>query len=295
MSKGGGGTTVTKADPWSGQQAYLSDLYSQAQKLTGYYKPIYSDEQTITPAPVSTQDTQHYTQQRLNAAGNRKKGPYGQGTAQQSSIPRYTTGREIIGEEWIPGTGDIQYFQGDTIAGFTPEQIAAQEAISSRAGSGSPLLGASQEYLQDVIKGKYLTPDTNPYLQHYISKGLEQTLPNWDTAAIEAGRYGSEAWGSGRGREMADVTAQVYGPAIEAALARQMEAAGMAPGLAREDYFDMIQLAQVGAEKQAMNQALIDAAREKWEFEQMQPWDRLARYSNLLSGNVGGTSTSTFQ
>lgn len=35
MSKGGGGTTQTiqKADPWAGQQPYLTDLYQQAQQL----------------------------------------------------------------------------------------------------------------------------------------------------------------------------------------------------------------------------------------------------------------------
>jgi len=35
MSKGGGGgtNTVQKADPWAGQQPYLTDLFSQAQQL----------------------------------------------------------------------------------------------------------------------------------------------------------------------------------------------------------------------------------------------------------------------
>ena len=35
MSKGGGGGTTTqvqKADPWAGQQPYLTDVYRQAQQ-----------------------------------------------------------------------------------------------------------------------------------------------------------------------------------------------------------------------------------------------------------------------
>ena len=41
MSKGGGGSTntVQKADPWAGQQPYLTDVYSQAQQLYGMGGP----------------------------------------------------------------------------------------------------------------------------------------------------------------------------------------------------------------------------------------------------------------
>jgi hypothetical protein len=65
----------------------------------------------------------------------------------------------------------------------------------------------------------------------------------------------------------------------------------MAPGLAQQE---VGMLATVGAEKQAMEQALFDEARAKWGFEQMEPWQRLGMYSDLVSGDFGGTSyTST--
>lgn len=187
----------------------------------------------------------------------------------------------------------IQYYPGQTVAGFAPEQRTAQSLATNRALLGSPLLGASQQYVYDTTMGKYLTPESNPYLKHYTERAFEETLPQLDTSAIQAGRYGSGAWGQMKGRTMADIQSNIYGQAYETDRERQERAAGMGPGMAREDYYDIGQLAAVGEEKQAMDQALKDAEVKKWEFEQMQPWERLSMYINAVTGDYGGTTTST--
>jgi hypothetical protein len=71
--KGGGGsssgsqttTTVQKADPWSGQQPYLSDVFSQAQNQ--YYDkstPSYYPNSTVVPFSPQTQQALDLQQNR---------------------------------------------------------------------------------------------------------------------------------------------------------------------------------------------------------------------------------------
>lgn len=67
MSGGGGNTqTVQKADPWIGQQPYLTDLFQQAQNIYQTRTPQYFPKSTVsgfTPAQVAGQ------QGALDAAG----------------------------------------------------------------------------------------------------------------------------------------------------------------------------------------------------------------------------------
>lgn len=258
-----------------------------------------------------------------------------------------------------PG-GPISYYPGQTIAGFTPEQKAAQNLATQRAGELTPVFESTAniattapttpDYLMKTIegagfntptiqgkyfdtptiRGDYLSPKSNPYLSHYVQKAYEETLPALDTTAMQAGRYGSEPWALLKGRTQADIVSNIYGGAYESERARQeaaylteraqqavaeqgergrqaaaemfapqlsqsgqrlqLQAATMAPQLAMQD---VAMMGTVGAEKQAMQQAQIDAAKRKYEFEQMEPWQRLGMYSGLTSGNLGGVTTAT--
>jgi hypothetical protein len=181
----------------------------------------------------------------------------------------------------------MQYYPGQTIAGFTDAQTQAQQEALTRANAGSPLLSGAQQGVQDTMSGKYLNPDSNPYLNYYTDRAFQKALPQFDNTAVAAGRYGSDAWGVGKGTTMADITGNIYGGAYNAERANQMAAYGMAPGLAAQDYADIAQKAAVGQEQQSMNQAQIDAARQKYEWGQAEPYNRLGAYQGLVTGNYG--------
>jgi len=61
-SSGGGGTTtqVQKADPWSGQQPYLQDIFSQAQQKYYGGQPQYYPGTTVAPQTEATTAAQGY-------------------------------------------------------------------------------------------------------------------------------------------------------------------------------------------------------------------------------------------
>ena len=186
----------------------------------------------------------------------------------------------------------MSYYGGNTVADFSSEQSMAQNLARMRATGGSPLIKGAQGHVGDIIGGKYLTPDSNPWLKSYYEKAAETAMPQIDTAAVNAGRYGGGAWGQMRGRTAGELASGIYGKAYETERDRQMQATGMAQPLAREDYYDIGKLAAVGEEKQGMEQALIDESVKKYEFGQMEPWQRLGMFRNLITGDFGGNTRS---
>lgn len=194
----------------------------------------------------------------------------------------------MVGERgWDLAGKEMSYYPGVTTAGFTPEQLQAQGMTSERAMGGSPLLGASKEYASDTLSGRYLNPDTNPALAGLMKSGMEQIMPNVD--AQSGGRYGSDTWALMKGKALADVASNVYNPERE----RMQGMSTIAPQLDQMDYFDIGKLAAVGEEKQGMKQALINEQVKRHEFSQLEPWQRLGMFTNLVSGDWGGTTSST--
>lgn len=182
----------------------------------------------------------------------------------------------------------------DAVASFAPEQQTAQGMVSSRALQGSPLLSAGQQSLQDTLSGNYLSPDTNSYLNYYVQQALENVMPKLDSSAIQSGRYGSGAWGLMKGRTAADVANEIYGQAYKDERQNMIDALKYGIGYSREDYYDPAMLAAVGEEKQSYDQSLIDAALTEHQFNQYADWWKLGQYKDMISGDYGGSSTSTY-
>lgn len=64
LTGGGGGgntTTVQKSDPWSGQQPYLKDVFSQAQNQFNSNTPQYFPNSTVVPFSPETQTALNLT------------------------------------------------------------------------------------------------------------------------------------------------------------------------------------------------------------------------------------------
>lgn len=74
---------------------------------------------------------------------------------------------------------------------------------------------------------------------------------------------------------------------------KQMVAAGMSPELAKQDHLDIAALGDVGAQKEAYNQAHLNDQIARWNFEQQLPANKLAQYMPMIQGNYGGTGTTT--
>jgi hypothetical protein len=198
------------------------------------------------------------------------------------------------------------YYPGQTVADMAPERAAALAAQAARAQNGSPLMSASQAELGKTLSGAYL--NANPFLQHAIdaaSQGVtrnyqDAVAPGIDSAFSLAGRYGSGAHMAAHDAAEKNLAAQLgdlagnlgyQGYATERA--NMLNALNAVPAYAQADYGDIAQLADVGRQREAAAQALINDQVARWNFAQQMPADKLAQYAQLIQGNYGGTTTTT--
>lgn len=75
----------------------------------------------------------------------------------------------------------------------------------------------------------------------------------------------------------------------------QMRSMFFAPQAANQDYFDIGQLSKVGTMNEAKDGQYLQDDMNRFNFQQQNPWDRLAQYSNLALGygSAGGQSNGT--
>jgi hypothetical protein len=242
---GGGGdesstTTVQKADPWSGVQPYLLDIFEKA------------------------------------------KGQY------YSNTP--------------------QYYPGATTANFTPQELAAQQGVASYAQGGAQTLANQGLGAQSFLLGDVLQANSNPYMADYAKAAISpvwesltrQGLPNVESGAVASGQYGGSRQGLAEGlaisdatQKSLDTTSKMYGDMYNTNLGAMQKAVALNPSVMQSGMLPSQMLAGVGEQQRTMQQAMIDDAVAKWEWEQALPSTKLAQYLSMVSGQYGGQSQST--
>jgi hypothetical protein len=200
--------------------------------------------------------------------------------------------REIFGRAEALSDRPVSYYSGATYAAPSWETQRALGLQRDRALAGSPLSAAASRLVGRTLAGDYVGSG-NPYLAAAIGRAADAVRPAFDAQFAGAGRYGSGA----HARALAGALAETAGDLAyrDYGQERQNQLAALAavPELAAEDYRDIARLAEVGTAREDAAQQQIDDAKARFEFAQMEPWERLARYAQLVSGNYGGTTTVT--
>lgn len=201
--------------------------------------------------------------------------------------------------------GPPQYYPGQQIAPLSGYSKNAYDALAQRAAYGSDVNRAAQSQITDTINGKYL--NGNPYLSGAIDTAVrpitqaftDQVMPGIDSNFSAAGRYGSGLQGAAYNdantvlaQQIGDVSTQMSYQNYVDERNRQMQAMGMAPQIANQDYVDIAALGQAGQGYDQYNQSLIDANIDKWNYNQNINWDFLTNYIGLLNGNNYSTQTT---
>ena len=257
MGKGGGGstTTVQKADPWSGQQPYLTEVFQQASNL-------------------------------------------------------YHNG------QMAP-----DYYPGQTVAGQSDWTKQAMQMQADRAQNGSPLIDNASSAMNNITTGNalagnqglntlnQLSSEDNPYVDSLYNRANSQVQASLDSNFSRAGRYGSGAHEAVSADAANNLASQMYGSlwdkranAAQAAgqlyntgVGQQVVAGNAAQNLANQAYTDAAALSEAGGMKDDYQQQLINAAIDRWNYQQQQPLTALSNYNQLIQGSYGGTSTTTGQ
>ncbi len=192
-----------------------------------------------------------------------------------------------------------QYYTGQTQAGFTPDQLTAQQGIRDFATQGAPsimnpALSAYQQGVDpsmlDVANNQYVTGMAQAAADRAMSS-LTPQLANIRSGAIMSGGYGGGRQGIAEGNALAgaadsatQAAAQIYGNAYGQGLGHQANTLGMTGSLMGAGFQPYSALGTSGGQQQAREQALIADAMKQQEFEQNLPYQQLQQYQSGITG-----------
>jgi hypothetical protein len=187
--------------------------------------------------------------------------------------------------------GAPAYFPGQTYAAFSPQTEQALAAQEQRALTGSPVMQGAEQYAQDVLSGSFL--GSNPYLQGAIQRATEPAQASAMSALAQRGRLGSGLGAQQVAQTVGDIAANMSFADYTNERSRQQAMAQYAPQLAQAGYYDIGQLANVGAAREQQAQKAITDAMNRYQYEQTAPITQLQNYQNLIAGfPMGGTQTT---
>lgn len=187
--------------------------------------------------------------------------------------------------------------------GFVPFSSQTEQALGmaeARALGGSPVTQAAQNYATQGLSGgfmgsnPFLQGGANPYLDATFNRAAGGVTNQLQSNFARAGRNvgGADAAGLA-GEQYNDLAAQIYGGAYESDANRRLAAyqgernlqqnlVPFAGQLASQDYADIGQLANVGAQREGLER----------EY-QMQPSTELDAYLARLTGLPGSSVTQS--
>jgi hypothetical protein len=177
------------------------------------------------------------------------------------------------------GQAKSLYDQGSQVVPFSPQSEAALNATQLRATTGSPLVGAAQDYAQKSLSGGFL--GTNPYLDQTFEQARLATQGGLASEFGRSGRNVDQSAGL-RSQQLNNLATQIYGGAYNTERQLQQGVLGQATGLANQDYVDLAQLRGVGSDIEGL-------AREY----QQAPQQALDQYLGRVGGIPAGSTTTT--
>jgi hypothetical protein len=190
--------------------------------------------------------------------------------------------------------GGPQYFAGDTVAPTPSETNQALNLQTQRASNGSPLIAAAQAGDLGTAQGNYLSAG-NPYLQNMFGSIANTVTPRVTGAFEGAGRYGSGAYANALTDALTNTAGNLAFQNYSNERGNMMRADALAPSLANQDYADIAQLAAAGDARRQLAQQGINAAVDRYNYNQNLPYNTLANYMRMIQGNYGSSSTQTTQ
>ena len=334
-SKGGGGSgggqstnTVQKADPWAGQQPFLTSGFEAAQNRYNSDQPNFFPGNTVAPFNANELAMQQgvidYTTGARPAAMSfgAENALTGEMLANPYSNPVFNATRGL-GEF---GQGALQ-----SAAGFTGAPIGSD-------ANASPMM--QQMLSGSVQQNPFIGQAINSFANDAVGNFQEQVMP-----ALRASQVAYQPGGSSRGdiaggiaagnvgRSIADFANQSYMDAFNSAQQQQMGAAqlmeqsrgqraqealgqaggafnpalggeslitsrlggglGAYPTIAQAPIDMMTSLGDIGYSQREMTQQGMDEDINRYQFAQNVEDQKLQNYMNLIQGNYGGTTTAS--
>lgn len=143
-----------------------------------------------------------------------------------------------------------------------------------------------------MLSGKYLSPDSNPYLKDTFHQAANQVQQQVGAQFAGMGRN-LEASIPVQNDQMNQLATQIYGGNYANERQNMQNASQNAVSLNGANLANLGALGQAGALQQQQSQNYIDAAQNRFNYNQNLPWQNLNNYMGSINSlQHGATSTS---
>lgn len=236
-------------------------------------------------------------------------GPSSQTVTNTVQLPSYA---QPYAEELMKRGADLSHktytpYTGQRIAGLSNNQIAGINQTQNQALNGFQGQGDANNLYQSTVRGDFLRPESNPYLQANLQAANDEitrsynqaTAPQTDAAFARSGAFGGSAYNQAvqgnqynLGKTIANNTSQMLGANYLQERGNQLNAMQLAPQMQNMGYTDAKQLIGAGDIQRSYNQDLLNQQYGDWSAAQNQPYANLDVLQRAISGSVGNASTS---
>ena len=309
---GGGGSTVQPAgnttttqttNPWPGQQPFLTDYFQQAQN--------FYDGGPVSFNPANA--PQYYPGQTVAQVSPQQSQAIGLATSLAQNDPT-TAAARAASNQYLSGTmlganpadSLLAPYTSGTMLNSNPENALLSPFLDgSLASAQNPYFqAAANSTLANVVPGLEAQFNqgnsfNNPGVAYAVSQGAANALApeafaNYQQGlsnALAAAQQVGQNYNAGQSSQLAALGQ--LGQNFNTAAGQQIQSLALAPQMQALGFNDINQLYNAGAERQAQDQANIDAAINRWNYQQQLPMQMLANYGNSIQGGYGSTSTIT--
>ncbi|WP_354686690.1 hypothetical protein [Cupriavidus necator] len=222
---------------------------------------------------------------------------------------------------------EIPQYQGQTYAGLNPYQSGAIQGVIDRGMAGSSLTDAAQNATQNIASGGGMYQSgqnpymgENPYLDAMIAKQSGDIANAYATGTgaqtmaqfRNAGAFGGSAMAETQNMQNKTLADSIANASNQARMqnyqqsaqlaenglnrdasnywqgqANQLQAAGMAPQLANQDYTDLQAALNAGGMLQGDQQQQLNDAYNRWQNVVNAPYQQLDTLSSGITGATG--------
>lgn len=232
----------------------------------------------------------------------------GDTTTTQVLPPVQQAGQDVLTNRAVANAQQpLPFFPGQTVAPFDPATAQAQSNIVGTAAPAAQGIADQLASAQNrVLSGELLFPESNPALQQVIEgaiRDINQNLTEVQLPSIRRGATATRSIGGSRqgiaegialrgaSDAVGDTSAGIRTTGFLSGLDALTRGLTTAPGSIQAQAGPASLLDAVGIQRRDLNQAQLNAGRERFEFERDAEAIQLERLAGFLPGGAGGTTT----
>ena len=218
------------------------------------------------------------------------------GNYQSAASPQFNQANGVLSNELSAGylnpnnSPAFQQTIKNTLANVMPS-INSSYVNGNRAGGGLAASAAAQGATNAVGQLEQNQFNTNQQIQQQAAGLASQNNQNATSNALNAANAANSMYGTIGGLQQGAANSGINGYLTQQG--EQQKAAALAPMIDQAQMGDLQSAYNAQSQQQNANQAQTTADVNKWNYNQMLPWNQLGLYDQYIQGNYGGSSVAT--